>query len=97
MSVKRGLKPLESAHLVSPKALTRLRRYSISSVEELVGALGAQRPAVAKLLGLSEDEAAELEEKAQGALDPEVRAKYEKLGDTPFDPAFGARIEQPEH
>lgn len=91
MSVKRRLKSLAAAQLVSDDAVARLKEYSISSVEELVGVLGAQRGAIAKLLNLSDAETDELETKARDALGGKLRQRYDEDHDR-AKPAFGAQI-----
>jgi hypothetical protein len=95
VTVKKGFKPLEDAHLVDENQLAELRRYSISTVEELVGALGSRRDGVAKLLKMSDDDACELESHARAALDPETLRRFDELAREPFEPTFGARMDPP--
>ena len=91
--VKKGLKALESSGLLDSSALATLRRYSITSVEELVGALGSRRGAVAELLGISDRDARSLQDRALAVLSPEVQNELEETGRREFRPAYGARVE----
>jgi hypothetical protein len=96
MALKRGLRPLAGSELLDEDSLAKLRTTSITTVEELVSAIGSDPGSVAHLLDLSSEEVDKLRERALGLLSPEMRKSLEepmpefKLGAFP-PPAPGKR------
>jgi hypothetical protein len=84
MGLKQHLTPLRRTSLLGDDALDALRDLSITTVEELVGAIMADAPSVARVLHVGLDDVHNLEERALEAVPEEVRGDLEV---TP--PAYG--------
>ena len=91
MGMKRSFHPLATSDVVTDDQVAALRKYSITSLEELLGALRARRHGVAAILGPDVD-VDDLEERVSGALPAEVVHRYDVAEPIPKR-GFGARIE----
>lgn len=91
MGMKQSLHPLATSDVVTDDQAAALREYSITSLEELLGALRARRQGVAAVLGPDVD-VADLQERVSEALPAEVAQRYSGAEPIPKR-GFGARIE----
>lgn len=95
MSVKGHLHRLADAEILEDAQLERLRRYSITTVEELFGVVQANPASVASLLGIDLEEVSGITAKLTLALDPEVMKAYEESALDPDEYGFGGRSDPP--
>ena len=77
MSIKSKLTPLTDSGLLDDVSVKRLRQWSITTVEELVGVLESDMPAVADLLGKNESDLESIKSKALRFLDKRHREEFE--------------------
>jgi hypothetical protein len=77
VNIKSTLTPLADSGLLDDTSIKRLRRLSITTVEELVGVLESDLGAVADLLDKSEPELRRIRDKATSMLDERHRAEFE--------------------
>jgi hypothetical protein len=72
MAFGKAFRRLDSVDLLDAAALAQLEAVGITSVEELLSALVADRRSVAGLLGLSGRKADDLERRCRELADPEL-------------------------
>jgi hypothetical protein len=94
MGIKGNLHPLMTSDVVTEDQATVLRKYSITSLEELFGALLSRRAGVASALGIPESDVDDLKTKVSEALPREVVESYHQPIGT-MKRGFGARIDPP--
>ena len=77
MALKDGMTALSSTGLCTNEQLSTLRGRSITTAEELVGAIDAEPAAMANLLNVSESEVRRLRNRAFDRLSQDARSKLE--------------------
>jgi hypothetical protein len=78
VALKRGLMPLDKTQLLGPEDVDRLRQMSITSVEEMVGAIDADPVALAHYLGRSQPAVEDLRDRALQLVPEATQAELQK-------------------
>ena len=76
MGLKDNLTPLSGSELLDDVSVARLREWSITTVEELIGILDSDVSAVAALLDISTAELKEINRRALLLLDERHKAEF---------------------